>query len=51
MALAVDNGMKIELVDKVFGMAGGLAQKVSSDLPENVVPKKSSAESLVANGL
>lgn len=40
LVLAVDNGMKIELVDKVFGMAGDLAQKVSSDLPENVVPKQ-----------
>jgi hypothetical protein len=40
LALAVDNGMKVELVDKVFGMAGDLAQKASSDLPENITPTK-----------
>lgn len=38
LELAVESGMKVEPVDKVFGLAGDLVQKVSSDLPENVVP-------------
>jgi len=40
LELAVEDGMKIELVDKVFGMAGDFAQKESNDLPENIVLKK-----------
>jgi hypothetical protein len=38
LELAVESGVKVEPVDKVFGLAGDLVQKVSSDLPENVVP-------------
>ncbi|MDN3384053.1 hypothetical protein QL995_15530 [Pseudoalteromonas sp. APC 3358] len=30
--------MKVDPVDKVFGMAGDFAQKASSDLPEDIVP-------------
>ena len=38
LELAVENGVKVDPVDKVFGMAGDFAQKASSDLPENIVP-------------
>lgn len=38
LELAVENGVKVAPVDKVFGMAGDFAQKASSELPENVVP-------------
>lgn len=40
LALAIENGVEVELVDKVFGMAGDSVQEVSSDLPDNIVPKK-----------
>ena len=40
LELAVENGVKVEVVDKVFGMAGDFAQKASSELPENIVPIK-----------
>ena len=40
MELAVESGVKVEPVDKAFGLAGDFAQKVSSNLPENVVPTK-----------
>lgn len=38
LELAVENGVKVDPVDKVFGMAGDFAQKASSDLPEDIVP-------------
>ena len=38
LELAVESGMKVDPVDNAFGLAGELAQKMSSDLPENVVP-------------
>lgn len=38
LALAVEKGVKVELVDKVFGMAGDWAQKASNDLPQNLIP-------------
>ncbi|MGU5717582.1 hypothetical protein [Aeromonas taiwanensis] len=40
LELAVESGVKVEPVDKAFGLAGDLAQKVSGDLSENVVPTK-----------
>ena len=40
LELAVESGVTVEPVDNAFGLAGDLAQKVSSDLPENVVPTK-----------
>jgi len=40
LELAADKGMKVVLVDKVFGMAGDFAQKASSELPKNIVPKQ-----------
>ena len=40
LELAVESGVTVEPVDKAFGLAGDLVQKVSSDLPENVVPTK-----------
>ncbi|WP_299790872.1 hypothetical protein [uncultured Shewanella sp.] len=40
LELAVDKGMKVALIDKVFGMAGDFAQKASSELPKNIVPKQ-----------
>ena len=38
LELAADNGMKVALVDNVFGMAGDFAQKNSSELPDNIIP-------------
>ena len=38
LELAVESGIKVDPVDNAFGLAGELAQKMSSDLPENVVP-------------
>ena len=38
LELAVESGMKVDPVDNAFGLAGELAQKMSSDLPDNVVP-------------
>jgi len=40
LELAIESGVKVEPVDKVFGLAGDFVQKTSSDLPENVVPTK-----------
>jgi hypothetical protein len=40
LELAADSGMKVALIDKVFGIAGDFAQKASSELPENIVPKE-----------
>ena len=40
LELAVESGVTVEPVDNAFGLAGDLVQKVSSDLPENVVPTK-----------
>ncbi|CAJ1775871.1 hypothetical protein OPFLODJI_00676 [Aeromonas hydrophila] len=40
LELAVESGVKVEPVDKVFGLAGDFVQKASSDLPENVVPTR-----------
>ncbi|MED7772723.1 hypothetical protein OP491_09500 [Aeromonas dhakensis] len=30
--------MKVDPVEKAFGLAGDFVQKASSDLPENVIP-------------
>lgn len=38
LELAVESGMKVVPIDNAFGLAGELAQKMSSDLPDNVVP-------------
>ncbi|MDM5137379.1 hypothetical protein [Aeromonas salmonicida] len=38
LELAVESGVTVGPVDKAFGLAGDLVQKVSSDLPENIVP-------------
>ncbi|MBL0571005.1 hypothetical protein JD505_17295 [Aeromonas hydrophila] len=40
LELAVENGVKVEPVEKAFGLAGDFVQKASSDLPENVIPTK-----------
>ena len=40
LELAVESGMKVEPVDKAFGLAGDFVQKASRDLPENVIPTK-----------
>ncbi|MEG0007844.1 MAG: hypothetical protein RR721_17495 [Aeromonas sp.] len=40
MELAAKSGVQVEPVDKAFGLAGDLAQEVSNNLPENVVPTK-----------
>ena len=38
LELAVESGIKVDPIDNAFGLAGEIAQKMSSDLPENVVP-------------
>ncbi|WP_214000480.1 hypothetical protein [Arsukibacterium sp.] len=38
LELAVENGMKLNVVAKPFGKAGDLAQKTTAELPENVMP-------------
>lgn len=40
LELAVESGVKVEPVEKAFGLAGDFVQKAASDLPENVVPTK-----------
>jgi len=39
LSLAVENGMKVEIVDKPFGMAGDFPTAASNKLPENIKPK------------
>lgn len=39
LELAVDKGMEVVVVDKVFGIAGDFVEKASEELPKNVVPQ------------
>ena len=40
LELAVENGVKVKITDKVFGMAGDFAQQASVELPDNVIPQE-----------
>ncbi len=40
LELAVQNGVDVKIIDKVFGMAGDFAQQASNELPKNITPKE-----------